>query len=654
MGIVWLAARDAADPTQTIPNLTYQWTTSQSVNILSTHDTTGLWIVPDSCTYLYDAQVMVTDLYGCTAVDSIWVPVKDTAPEYTGGIHHDMRELEEGCKMHVGDFTHYVTGNLSYFCGIWPPKKIWQVPADTAELTMDTDVTVYVVSQCGEDTLVIGNGTFRALVYPDRIKVDATVVPNAACSPATFTFDATSQLAVGPVTYKWTKGNTVMSNNQSFTNVETVEEGASTSVYVYQVEAIDSVGCKSTDTVHVHVYETLPIPEYEVFPNTRCAELYNGIIRLKNMPKGYSYKLYYDEDQLNLIDSIITQIPAWDDSVPTTSIIFDELPGDHTYWVLIITDFGCETYFDVYVPDARENPTFNDEVTTVTPTFCTNDNGSIVINYENGFTYYVFNSDNEEVVAPYTNLLSGDYTVIKVDNLTACDTDTVVTINPSAAQLTFTVAVTNNSLCGNEVFNGALTFNKTGIYYVITSIATGDTLYTGLNGTLDSLAAGKYQIHGTDLATGCERTYVKQVNNNTTVPDFNVTPHDNQYCENEEGLVNGSVSVSPAATYTYEYYVQYEDAWVEVTDPAHLAAGQYMIVATDANNCTADTVINIVDNTVIPEIADSTVVNTICDTAVAPGHSYNGKVILTITNYDPTMDYTVVLEDVDTDRKSVV
>ena len=641
VGIVWLAARDAADPTQTIPNLTYQWTTSQSVNILSTHDTTGLWIVPDSCTYIYDAQVMVTDLYGCTAVDSIWVPVKDTTPEYVGGIHHDMRELEEGCKMHVGDFTHYVTGNLSYFCGVWPPKKIWQVPADTTELTTDTDVTVYVVSQCGEDTLVIGNGTFRALVYPDRITVDATVVPNEGCSPTTFTFDATSQLAVGPVTYKWTKGNTVMSNNQSFSNEETVEEGVSTSVYVYQVEAIDSVGCKSTDTVHVHVYETLPIPEYEVFPNTRCTELYNGLIRLIDMPKGYVYELFNAQGEL--IDAIITQIPVWDYEVPTTSIIFDELAGDQYYYVKITTDKGCETEFEIYVPDARENPEFNGEVSTVTPTFCTNDNGAIVINYENGFTYYVFNSDNEEVLAPYTNLLSGDYTVIKVDNLTACDTDTVVTINPSAAQLAFTVTVTNNTLCGGENFNGKLTFNKTGIYYVITSQATGDTLYTGSNGTLEGLAAGYYDIHGTDLSTGCERTYTKQVKNSTTNPVFSVTTHDNQYCENEEGLVNGYVTLISTAAYTYEYYVQNEDAWVEVTDPEHLAAGQYMIVATDANNCTSDTIINIVNATVIPEVADSTVVNTICDSAVAP---YDGKVILTITNYDANMNYTVILGDV--------
>ena len=639
VGIVWLAARDAADPTQTIPNLTYQWTTSQSVNILSTHDTTGLWIVPDSCTYLYDAQVMVTDLYGCTAVDSIWVPVKDTTPEYIGGIHHDMRDLEDGCKMYVGDFTHYVTGNLNYFCGIWPPKMIWQEPAATEELTMDTDVTVYVVSQCGEDTLEIGNGTFRALVYPDKITVDATVEPREDCSPALFTFDASSELAIGPVTYTWTKGTTVMSNEQSFSNVETVEEGVPVSVYVYQVEAVDSVGCKSTDTVHVIVNETLPIPEYEVFPNHRCEFPYDGIIRLIDMPKGYVYELFDEQDVL--VDAIITQIPVFDYEVPTTSIIFDELEGDRTYTVKITTTAGCVTEFDIFVPDARQNPEFNNEITTNDPTYCTNDNGSIVINYQQGFTYYVFDSNGDEVVAPYIDLVVGNYTIVKVDNLTACDTDTVVTINPSAATLTFQVTTTGNTLCGGENFNGTLTFTKANIHYVVTN-ENNEVIYEGLAATVDGLAPGLYHIHGTDLTTGCENTIDKQVPNSTVNPVFTVTPAPNQYCDNEEGLVNGHVTIAATTTYTYAFYT---DEDVVVADPTHLSAGHYYVVATDANGCQTEHEFEIVDATVIPVVTDSTVVNTICDNQIAP---YDGKVILTITNYNVnSKPYTVTLDTLD-------
>ena len=641
VGIVWLAARDASNPSLTIPNLTYQWTTSQSVNILSTQDTTGLWIVPDSCTYTYDAQVMVTDQYGCTAVDSIWVPVKDTVPEYTGGIHHDIRPLEEQCRMTVGDFTHYVESNLTYYCGHWPPKVIWQEPAADEELTQDTDVTVYVVSQCGEDTLVIGNGTFRALVYPDRIHVRASVQPREACDPATFEFSATDSLAIGNVDYFWTKGVDTVARTYAFTNIDTVEAGASSSVYVYQVTAIDAVNCVATDTVSVTVHETLPIPEYEVFPNTRCVELYNGLIRLKNMPKGYSYKLYYEEEMTNLLDSIITQIPAFDDTVPTTSIIFDELAGNHEYWVLIITDFGCETLFPVYVDEVITYPVFHGEVTTDPTTYCTeNGNGKINIAAEPGYTYYVFDANGNEILYPYQNLSAGDYTVVKENDTTECSTPTTVTIN-STAGFTFSVTANANTHCVAP-FNGKLTFTKANVVFVVTDVTEGEVIYTGPSTTLTGLHAGQYSVFGTDTITGCTKTVNKNVTNNTQNPAFTVTVSPNQYCDNEFNIVNGSL-VPNVTSYTYQYEMLVGNVWETVTDNTHLAAGHYRVTATNASGCTTSHVYDIVDNVEAPEIHDSTVVNTICDTAVAPTHSYDGKVILTITNYDADLSYTVTL-----------
>ncbi len=640
VGIVWLAARDASNPSQTIPGLTYQWTTSQSVNILSVEDTTGLWIVPDSCTYTYDAQVMVTDLYGCTAVDSIWVPVKDTVPEYTGGIHHDIRPLEEECRMTVGDFTHYVEGNLSYFCGHWPPKMIWQEPAADEELTMDTDVTVYVVSQCGEDTLAI-TGMFKALVYPDRIHVRASVTPSDTCEPAVFNFSATDSLAIGEVTYFWTKGADTVSHVAAFSNIDTVEAGASSSVYIYQVTAIDSVNCVATDTVSVTVHETLPIPDYEVFPNTRCVELYNGLIRLKNMPKGYSYKLYYEEEQINLIDSIITQIPAWDDSVPVTSIIFDELAGDHTYWVLIITDFGCETTFPVYVPEVITYPVFHNEVVPVASTYCTaNGNGKINITVEPGFTYYVFDANGNEVLYPYENLAPGDYTVIKENDTTECSTPLTVTVT-STNGFTFTVSANANTHCVAP-FNGKLTFSKANVLFVVTDLSDGSVVYTGPSTTVTGLHAGQYSVFGTDTITGCTKNVNKTVTNNTQNPSFTVSVHPNQYCAN---FVNGSLLPTPAATYTYQYEMLVAGVWEAVADNTHLAAGHYRVIATNTSGCTTTHIYDIVDSIIMPEVADSTVVNTICDTAVAPSHSYDGKVILTITNYNTDFDYTVILDE---------
>ena len=638
VGRVHLAAVSAVDST-VVPNLTYVWTSTQSTDISSTSDTAGLYVLPTLCSHIYDAQVYVTDtIYGCTASASILIPVEDKAPNYIGDEHHDMVPVVDSCKMRVTDFTHYVTPNtIDNLCG-WPFSRytIWQEPAVGTEMTANTPVTVFILTPCEEDTVMITD-KFVALVDTNRISVTALVDPREGCSPTLFTFDATTELAIGPVSFTWTKGTEVMATTQSFSNTESVEEGSAVSVYIYQVEAIDSVGCVSTDTVHVTVNETLPIPEFEVFPNTRCQEPYNGLIRLIDMPKGYVYELFNEDDVL--VDAIITQIPVFDYEVPTTSIIFDELEGDRTYTVRITTTAGCVTEFDIYVGDERENPVFNGEISTVTPTYCTNDNGAIVINNENGFTYYVFNSDEEEVVAPYMDLLSGDYDIVKVDNATMCEVDTTVTIDPSDNQLTFTVTVTPNTLCGGEEFDGTLTVTKQHVNFVVTNPA-GEVIYEGPSTTITGLAAGQYTVQGTDIITGCENTVMKNITNNTVNPEFTLTTYPNQFCENEEGLVNGHVMIAANTAYTYEFFVEDGNDWVEVADPQHLASGHYMVEATASNNCKTMTEFDIVDSTIVPVTTDSTVVNTICDNEVA---NYDGKAIITITNYVATVDYTVIL-----------
>ena len=175
---------------------------------------------------------------------------------------------------------------------------------------------------------------------------------------------------------------------------------------------------------------------------------------------------------------------------------------------------------------------------------------------------------------------------------------------------------------------------------MVTDLSDGSVVYTGPSTTVTGLHAGQYSVFGTDTITGCTKTVNKSIENNTQNPSFTVSVHPNQYCAN---YVNGSLLPNPAATYTYQYDRLVAGVWEAVADNTHLAAGHYRVIATNASGCTTTHVYDIVDSIIMPEVADSTVVNTICDTAVAHGHSYDGKVILTITNYNTDFDYTVIL-----------
>ena len=652
IGTVHLVAVNAVDSTF-VPNLTYVWTSTQSLDVSARGDTTRLYVIPDSCTYTYDAQVFVTDtIYGCTAEASILVPVEDQAPSYIGPEHIDTAFVGPGCVMRVTDFTHYVTPNtIENVCG-WAFSRytIWQEPAEGTIITMDsTPVHVFIKTPCGEDVVEIMD-KFANIADTNTIDVVASVEPAEGCSPVAFNFTATVDKNVGVPTYKWTKGTstTAISTAQSFTRTEVTEEGEMESHYTYTVKVVDPVtNCTATSSVQVAVYDSLPIPDYEVFPNDRCQPVYNGLIRLLGVPRYYTYELFNGEDQ---VDIITTQIPELDPQVDTTSIIFDELEGNIEYMVKITTIHGCVTRFDVFVPDSAKNPVFNDEVIPHAPFNCTNNDGWIEVIKEAGFTYHLFkvSDPNVEIPEPYTNLTPGDYYIYKYDVNTDCDTFKIVTITPSTNGLTFNVGVTHNSLCGGVNFNGSLTFSQTGIHYVITNTA-GETLYDGPNGVLEGLQAGVYTVYGIDNTTGCAHYEYPEVLNNTTNPQFTVTPHANQFCENEAGAVNGYVTISAAtgANYTYEYYELPDSTIVEVVDS--LAAGDYYVIATDANGCTTKKNFTITDNQRLVNATATATANSICDSSIA---LYNGTAKITISNYIASYNYTVTLEEMATSEVS--
>ena len=653
-GDLTIVAVDAATETK-IPNLIYTWS-GESVNVnASIEDTSFIVIVPDYCDQHYTAYVHVVDsIYGCVGDDSITVWAADTAgPEYTGNVINDTVDIMPQCKMYVPDFIHYLNNaNIIDNCYAFSEfyESFRQDPPAGTEMTEDTPVTIYVTTPCQEAEYPIVN-KFFARVPDNHLKVAAAVAPTHACEPAEFTFTATPTDGAAPITYSWTKANSTWTANGQVVTVsnEMVATGAIVSVYTYTVEAVDALNCHATASVNDTVYMTVLDIDTATYPNTNCLAPWNGQLVVFHAPVGTHYELSNDGFYMERI----SEVPGWDTLVRENTLIFDYLPeGD--YILTVTTSHNCVSTFDIHIRGAYTPVEFNNEATPHDPTYCTNDNGYITLVPEAGYTYEVYSPAGLLLGYPYTDLTVGDYTIIKTSVATRCKDTTTVHIGFSQTTMTFPVDSSANTLCGDEVYNGKVIFNASGNNgwtYVVTNEA-GTTIYEGGPAQLTTLPEGTYTVYGHHTQTGCEYQKTATVNNGRNNPVFTVTTTPNNYCENEDGLVNGAITMTPATTYTYTVTTGTGADLVTVTNLAALAAGDYHVVAlNESNQCWSDTNVTIYDELYYP-IVDSVKLqeNTSCDPEVL---AYNGAAQLyvgvdvdNVVIVGGTCNYTVDLSNV--------
>ena len=627
-GDLTIVAVDAATETK-IPNLIYTWS-GESVNVnASIEDTSFIVIVPDYCDWHYTAYVHVQDsIYGCVGDASITVWAADTAgPEYTGDVINDTVDIQPQCKMYVPDFIHYLNNaNIIDNCYSFSEfyETFRQDPPAGTEMTEDTPVTIYVTTPCQEAEYPIVN-KFFARVPDNHLKVTAAVAPTHACEPADFTFTATPIDGAAPITYSWTKANSTWTGNGQVVvvNDEMVANGAISSVYTYTVEAVDALNCHATASVNDTVYMTVLDIDTATYPNTNCLAPWNGQLVVFHAPIGTHYVLTNDGFYMERV----SEVPGWDTQVMENTLIFDFLPaGD--YLLTVTTSHQCVSTFDIHIPGIYAPVEFNNEVTPHNPTYCTNDNGYITINVEAGYTYEVYAPNGTLVASPYTGLTVGTYKIVKTSIATRCADSIFVNINESSTTMTFPASASPNTLCGDEEFNGKVTFNganNAGWTYVVTDEA-GTQIYEGGPTQLTTLAEGHYTVYGTHTQTGCVHQKTVEVENGRNNPVFTVTTTPNNYCENEDGLVNGKISYSPASSYTYT--VTNTDNNVVVTNLNALAAGHYNVYAINAEHCWKDTNVTILNERYYPTYQATSQENTSCNPELL---AYNGSITIAVS-----------------------
>ena len=260
---------------------------------------------------------------------------------------------------------------------------------------------------------------------------------------------------------------------------------------------------------------------------------------------------------------------SWSPSGGTNAVANGLATGAYT---VTVTDAnGCTNTASATISDIA-GPTINALVTADVSCFSGND-GSANSNISNGtgpFTYLWSPSGGTNTSA--TNLTAGNYSVTVTDANGCTSSANIAIIQPTAlvAQVT-----TSPTLCFGDA-SGSASTNVTG--------GTAGYTYLWTPGNSNSpnpvgLAAGNYNVLITD-GNGCT-TSASSVVTEPAQLNVTITPT-NALCN---GASSGSAQASTTggtAGYTYSWFPSGGTS----SNALNLSAGNYTVVATDANGCT--------------------------------------------------------------------
>ena len=253
-----------------------------------------------------------------------------------------------------------------------------------------------------------------------------------------------------------------------------------------------------------------------------------------------------------------------------------------TYYVTIMDGSGCSIEDSTMVnepPAFNANLTWTDEIMSMM-------NGSASANPSGGTPGYTVNWSNGMNGLMISNLSAGTYVATVTDTIGCTVIDSVIVANSNCA-LSVTIDVQQIECFGFS--NGAIDLT--------TANAVGTPLYTWSDGDTSedrsNLAPGFYSVTIVDDLS-CQVQFdsieIIEAEEFTLSPDIIVIPG----CQ---GQTSGTISAIPnggVAPYSY--------AWGNglTTDTIMVLSGFYPVTVTDANNCTAVTLVNLTGNDVNP------------------------------------------------------
>jgi len=395
-------------------------------------------------------------------------------------------------------------------------------------------VTVSVGGTCIEVlTYAVGDGTELPELYPD--------VTDANCGLNNGAIEMDVVNGATPYKFKWSNGLTTQ-------NLSNLLGGT------YTFTVTTALGCTAVTSV---VVPDNPIT-INIFglvePNTSCGNP-DGSIYIDTDPNNFPFKYKWSTG-------------------PTTKDLLSLSPGVYTITITIGTCSASE-------PFEIENAAFPPNLSAAgTPTTCGQNNGTATATASGGVTPYKYKwSANASGATTQTvnNLIAGTYTVtVTGDN--GCTATSTVAIPNNNIPVNITAALTENTSC--TVGNGAINISLTPVGVFKFKWSNGP-----ITEDISGLDAGIYTVTAT-LGVSCTTTAVYTVLNNTSDPV--ITP---AITASICGASNGSVNLTVSGGGTpYQFLWSNTDTTQNISN---VLAGNYSVTVTAANGCTADTTLNV-------------------------------------------------------------
>ncbi len=353
----------------------------------------------------------------------------------------------------------------------------------------------------------------------------------------------------GNVAYQWSTGATT----QTLSFVATLDQTISCTI-------TDASGCTATDQMVLTIQNGLIVL---AGPDTvYCSP--NGLVTLfatTNTGIGpYTFQ--------------------WDNNLPATANPQVTVNGAATYNVTITDAFGCSGT-DVAQVTVNQPPVLSTlSQDAQCGQSCDGAATAVVVGGSQPYNAFTWTDAQGTVVQTgpsdaVSGLCAGTYTLVVTDNANCSDTATFTIAEPTALSVTLG---TQPSTCGAS--NGTVVATTTGG----TGAYSYDWTPSGNNDTLTNVPAGDYTVTVSD-ANNCSATATATVTTTSSIV-ISGTATDVECFGGSDGSI--ATTITPGGgTFTYAWTGNATGA-----NPTGLTAGTYVVIATDANGCSAtDTIV---------------------------------------------------------------
>lgn len=585
----------------------YQWQPSGQVTATATGLSAGFH------------AVTVSDVNGCSAVDSIFVNQPAT------GVSTTMSMTPLVCNGDAsGTATVVATGGSGNYTYTWSTNPVQTNATATGLQAGNYTVTVTDVNGCTyTDNITV--------TEPTAVQASATSTP-ASCNgydDGTATVVATG--GMGGYTYAW---NT--------TPAQTDTTAVNLTAGTYTVTVTDANGCQTTTSVTVN--EPTGMTLTMGMNPVSCHSGSDGIASVSvtggtgnytyawssfvgnsstatGLSAGFHTVTVTDANGCIKVDSIevtepdtllvalsntnvscfggsdgtATAVPTggvggynytWNTTPPQNTPVATNLPAG-TFAVTLTDLNGCVAVDSITITQPASGVS-----TTISssPVSCNGGNdGTATVVATGGAGNYTYLWTNNQTTATATGLVAGTYTVTVTDGNGCFVTDQVTVGEPSAITL---IAAQTSASCfnGNDgtatvaASGGVPGTNNTYTYAWNTTPVQTTATATGLNG------GQSYSVTVTD-ANGC--TAITSITIGQPTPVQLTTTQTNVSCKN---FSDGTATVNAGGgTPGYTYQWDFQAGSQTAATATGLAAGTYFVTVTDFNGCTAATSVTITE-----------------------------------------------------------